>query len=55
MQEFDKVRDIKTGQTGTIVDNQSFCNGKRVLEIEYKTDGGDYEIFTRFEDEVEPV
>lgn len=55
MQEFDEVRDIRTGRTGTIVDNQSIFNGKRVLEIEYKTDSGDYEIFTRFEDEVEPV
>ena len=55
MQEFDEVRDIKTGRTGIIVDNQSIFNGKRVLEIEYKTDDGDYGLFSRFEDEVESV
>lgn len=55
MQEFDEVRDIKTGRTGIIVDSQSIFKGKRVLEIEYKTDNGDYDIFARFEDEVEPV
>ena len=55
MQEFDKVRDIRTGRTGIIVDNQSIFNGKRVLEIEYETDDGDFDIFSRFEDEVEPI
>ena len=53
MQEFERVRDLKTGKTGTIVDNQSIFNGKRVLEIESRSANGEYEVFSRFEDEVE--
>lgn len=55
MKEFDWVRDVQTGRIGIIVDNQSIFKGKRVLEIEYKTDDGDFDIFSRFEDEVEPL
>lgn len=55
MKEFDYVRDTKTGRIGIIVDDRSIFKGKKVLEIEYQKDDGDYDVFSRFEDEVEPI
>lgn len=36
MKEFDRVRDIKTGRVGIVVDDRSVFKGKKVLEIECK-------------------
>lgn len=55
MKEFDRVRDIKTGRVGIIVDDRSIFKGKKVLEIECEKGDGDYDVFSRFEDEVAPI